>query len=135
MPSDTSARFHIKRGVKQGCPISPSLFILATEMLAILIKNSIIESINVFISQLTDTTLFLKSIDQVPKAIKRVNHFSKFSGLKLNINKCEIMTVHENSLKVAHYIPIKTCVKYLGKHIKDGGIREKLNIWNRWNYS
>jgi len=95
LPIGTSPRFDVKRGVKQGCPISPSLFILATEMLALLIKNSNVKSLNVFgqkivLSQLADdTTLFLKDLNQIPKVIDIVNYFSKFSGLKLNIGKCE----------------------------------------------
>jgi len=87
----TSPRFDIKKGVKQGWPISPSLFILATEMLALLIKNSSIEKWNVFgheiiLSHLADdTTLFLKGLDQVPKVIGIVNYFSKFSGLNVKL--------------------------------------------------
>lgn len=37
----TSKRFQINRGVRQGCPISPFLFILITELLSIHIKNDI----------------------------------------------------------------------------------------------
>jgi len=140
LPTGTSPRFDIKRGVKQGCPISPSLFILATEMLALLIKNSSIEKLNVFgqeiiLSQLADdTTLFLKGLDQVPKVIEIVNYFSKFSGLKLNIAKCEIITIHECPLKIAYNIPIKSTVKYLGISIsKDEVMMEKQNVWNRWD--
>ncbi|MGL5732989.1 MAG: RNA-directed DNA polymerase [Metamycoplasmataceae bacterium] len=68
----TTSRFNISRGIKLGCPISPLLFILAAEMLALAIKNSDIEQLKIFddsivISQLADdTVLFLKNIDQVP---------------------------------------------------------------------
>ncbi len=60
----TSQRFNTSRGIRQGCPISPLLFILAVEMLAILIdKNSSFDKLNVFgrqiaISQLADDTIF-----------------------------------------------------------------------------
>lgn len=68
LPSGTSPRFAIKRGVKQGCPISPFLFRIATEMLSIFIKNSDIAPLNVMglpvvISQLADdTTIFMKHL-------------------------------------------------------------------------
>ena len=35
-----SARFAIKRGVRQGGPISPPLFVLAVELVEIYLKNS-----------------------------------------------------------------------------------------------
>ncbi len=95
----TTSRFNINRGIKQGCPISPLLFILAAEMLALAIKNSDIEQLKIFddsivISQLADdTVLFLKNIDQVPKTLQIINNFSNALGLCLNLSKCEIMTL------------------------------------------
>lgn len=117
----TSQRFNISRGIRQGCPISPFLFILAVEMLAILIdKNSNFDRLSVFgrqigISQLADdTAIFLKDQFQINKAIQLVNLFSKASGLHLNLNKCELLAIHGSDLDSLCNIPIKTCVKYLG---------------------
>lgn len=117
----TSQRFNISRGIRQGCPISPFLFILVVEMLAILIdKNSNFDRLSVFgrqigISQLADdTVIFLKDQFQINKAIQLVNLFSKASGLHLNLNKCELLAIHGSELDSLCNIPIKTCVKYLG---------------------
>lgn len=87
----TTSRFNISRGIKQGCPILPLLFIVAAEMLALAIKNSDIEQLKVFddsivISLLADdTVLFLKNTDQVPKTLQMINYFSNYSGLIINV--------------------------------------------------
>lgn len=131
----TSPRFAIKRGVKQDCPISPSLFIIATEMLCIFIKNSDIAPLNVLglpiVSQLVDdTTIFMKQLTEVPKIIQAVKTFSSASGLTLNLNNCELMSIHQSDLTEAYNIPIKSAVTYLGIHIsKNPTERENLNVW------
>lgn len=86
LSSGTSPRFSLRRGVKQGCPIS-----IATELLNIHIRESSlkgisIESTEVVISQLADdTVLFLKDASQIATAIEILEPFSKASGLCLNI--------------------------------------------------
>jgi len=97
MRSTEDQRFDIKRGIRQGCPTSPLLFIIVAELLAIHVKNNLnIQPLNVMgnslvISQLADdTTLFLKNARQIPVALKEISLFSKASGLKLNMEKCEI---------------------------------------------
>ncbi len=69
----------------------PSLFIIATDLLARLINlDSSVKKLKVFnmtfgISQLADdTTLFLQDADQISLSISLVYFFSKASGLHLN---------------------------------------------------
>lgn len=131
----TCSRFEVNRGIRQGCSSSPLLFIMVAELLSILIKNSHIEGLTVMgeriiISQLADdTTLFLKDEDQIPLALQVIDHFSKASGLQLNINKCEILALHECPLQVINNIQIKKEVKYLGIVIcKDKTSTENKNI-------
>lgn len=60
----------------------------------------------------------MENSDQLPKI------------LKLNLNKCELLPIHDCNLSVIHSIPVKTTVKYLGIQItKDVNQLTKLNIW------
>lgn len=43
----TSPRFDLHRGVRQGCPISPYLFILATQLLTLQIKAGVLKGISI----------------------------------------------------------------------------------------
>ena len=106
-------------------------------MLSILIKKSDFDKLTVLgkhltISQLADdTAIFMKDYDQLPKILKAIDFFTKASGLKLNLGKCELLPIHDCNLTTIHNIPVKTTVKYLGIHItKDVDHLAKLNIWN-----
>ncbi len=119
--SGTSPRFSVGRGIRQGCPISPFLFLLAAELLSLHIKHSNIEGINIggntlIISQLADDTcLFLKNDSQVSAQLNELILFSKASGLVVNSNKSEILYVHDSN---KNYVDgIKCHVKYLGVDI------------------
>lgn len=96
-----SSRFVISRGIRQGCPISPFLFLLVTEFLNILVtrcldvQGILVADYNFLISKLADDTcLFLKNEDQVSVILDALNLFSNASGLSINRNKSEIMDVH-----------------------------------------
>lgn len=136
LPFGTCNRFEVKRGIRQGCPVSPLLFIMAAEILAIMIKDcKEINQLNVMgcplvISQLADdTTLFLKNAAQITKALNVISSFSQASGLYLNVSKCELLAIHDNPLTHIEGIPIKKEVKYLGITVsKEPEVRVKANF-------
>lgn len=72
----TTPRFNIGRGIRQGCSLSPLLFIMAAELMSIRLKNSEIEGISIdgnkiLISQLADDTmLFMKNDIPVKKVVR-----------------------------------------------------------------
>ncbi len=86
---------------------------------SIFIKNSTIAPLEVLgqtiiISQFADdTSFFMKQLLEVPKILQSIYTFSKASGLKINMNKCELMPIHQCHLTEAYNISIQSTVKYL----------------------
>ena len=91
-----SQKVEIFRGIKQGCPLSALLFIIATEILSINIKTSrkykglgIHEKEIKIIQYADDTILFFERDADVENAINIIKKFTSVAGLKLNLNKTE----------------------------------------------
>ena len=91
-----SEPFHIKRGVRQGCPLSALLFVLAVEFMASRIRsNNCIKpfvipknSTNLKLVQYADDTLFVvRNESSLKEIIHELNIFGKVAGPKLNKNK------------------------------------------------
>ena len=97
--------FEIQRGVRQGCPLSPFLFVLSVEVLAKAIReNQSIKGIfvnrrEIKLSQYADdTTLILDGTKESLKAsLKTLDDFYELSGLKLNDKKTEALWIRANS--------------------------------------
>ena len=91
---DISEWFSPTRGVRQGCPLSPYLFLIAVELLAIAIReNPNIKGIDVCgtdikISQLADdTTCFVSDTDSIAEICRIFKAYEQCAGLKVNIEK------------------------------------------------
>ena len=90
----TTNWFKPSKGIRQGCPLSPYLFILSAELLSNKIRqDSTVNGIKVFgneikLSQFADdTTLFNADLASLEKALKIVDDFGKLAGLSLNVKK------------------------------------------------
>lgn len=125
--------FQTLKGLRQGDPLSPILFNLVADMLALLIKrakdagfiNGVIPYLvddGLSILQYTDDTIiFLEHDLQQAKNLKLIlSVFEKLSGLKINFHKSELFCFGQAKNYYDQYSNIFGCklgafpVKYLG---------------------
>ena len=146
--------FKLSRGVRQGDPLSPYLFILVLETLAIHIRNDeCIKGINVdgheikLIIFADDLTVFLKDSASFHCLLAKLELFGQYSGLNVNRGKTEVMKLGtpEISAEELKIDEIKKVVKILGIHFTyDQTLSDKLNFHtiiksirksiNSWNW-
>ena len=94
-----SSYFSIQRGVRQGCPLSPYLFIIASELLAIHIRqDKKIKGICIGEKEFKiklyadDTQMCLKfEADSIKEMVTSIKIFSSISGLLINFDKSNIL--------------------------------------------
>ena len=102
--------FPIERGVRQGCPLSPYLFMICIELLSYEIAtNAAIKGINykgheVKNTLFADDATFLTdgSEKSFTTLIEVLDNFSYISGLKLNSSKCTVLIA--GRLKHSHVV-------------------------------
>ena len=137
LPYGTTPRFNIERGIKQGDPIAPFLFLLIMQTMALYIKKYNFRGIKLDGEELKccqladDTTIFLQNEGEMEKVLQCLNVFSQVSGLRINIKKCDLFPLKDKPADLTEIceIPVKDVVSYLGiKICKNQEERAKLNF-------
>ena len=155
----TTKQFQLERGVRQGDSLSGPIFCLCAEIMAEYIRNEkTIKGLSIegkeikLIQYADDTTLFLQDEQSGIKCFEFLSEFRKYSGLELNMNKCEGLHIGRNKLskKILYNIswpsdPVKNLGIYYGhdetetnkfnydQKIKN--LKKSINIWRSRNLS
>ncbi|GKV11739.1 hypothetical protein SLEP1_g22962 [Rubroshorea leprosula] len=125
--------FKVSKGLRQGDPLSPFLFLIVAEGLNGIINSAVSKSLfngvqvgssNVTISHLQfadDTILFGEANEQNIKAAKSIMRtFELVSGLKINYNKSTLIGINVDTEEINHFAcflhckPGKLPLMYLG---------------------
>lgn len=137
-----SGFFKVERGIKQGCCVSPLLFLLVAEIMAIKIRNnnniSGFSTNNILIKILQycdDTTLILKDEGELEAAINDIDTFSIISGLRLNKSKSMGMWIGRSKNNAStpgdiNWIKLGEYIKILGIYFNASD--EISNIERNW---
>jgi hypothetical protein len=130
---DVGRYFQTKKGLRQGDPLSPLLFNLVADMLAILISRAkengqinglvphLIEGGISILQYADDTILFMEhNLEQAANMKLLLCAFEKLSGLKINFHKSELFCYGEAKEMEGQYTELFGCgqgqypFKYLG---------------------
>ena len=155
-----SRHFNLERGVRQGCPLSGTLFVIAMELLSQCIRRSkeikgitIQENKEVKLSQYADdTTVLLSDVQSVFNLFDLLSLFEKCSGLKINQTKSEMLwlgSLRHRKDPILNLQISSEPVYALGVHFtydrevsqrknffdKLGSLKKTLNIWSQRDIS
>jgi len=118
----TTDLFCIHRGVRQGDPLSPLLFILALEVLACQIRQDktiqgiMVKNVEIKLTLFADDmTCFLKDINAYSRLCTTLKVFSLHSGLRINDDKTEVFGIGPHKLVQNDFThKVRKSIKILG---------------------
>ena len=150
-----SNKFNLSRSCRQGCPLSPFLFILSLEPLVQKIRQHpnispiTFNNTTHFISLYADDILlyFDRATSSLPHILDTFHKFSSLSGYKINWTKSALLPLNSklNLSSLPQHIPVVKQFKYLGVDIFPSlttianknfqGIYNKIEAdLNRWSH-
>lgn len=130
---DVGRYFQTKKGLRQGDPLSPVLFNIVVDMLAVLIERAksegeiegaiphLVDGGLSILQYADDTILFMDHDIEKARSLKLIlSAFEHVSGLKINFHKSELFCFGEAQDHVADYAELFGCgqgqlpIRYLG---------------------
>ncbi|CAI5484179.1 unnamed protein product [Closterium sp. Yama58-4] len=122
-------RVAMDKGVRQGCPLAPYLFLCAVEPLCqeigrrnLGVRKRGVKGELAYIGYADDTTLVLKGKEQVATASKLLDDFAELSGLRVNSSKTTLMPLGKNRRRL---LPIESPFTWVDKDKSE----RLLGIW------
>lgn len=133
--NDTSRYFKIEKGMWQGCPLSPLLFIMVIEFMLIdirkerYIKGLKHKRFEYKIRAFMDDLVFILEdpINSIPKTIQAIQDFGEITGFYLNQSKSKLLLKNIPKNRVEQIKNLTDCeivnkIKYLGVTMTGGNI-------------
>lgn len=145
--------FRTHQGLRQGDPLSPLLFDLVVDVLAILVGRAVDQGLltglakdqaegDVVVLQYADDTilLFQDDLEQARNLKRILGMFEIMSGLKVNFHKSEVVCVWMEEERIKLFQEIFTCgrgkfpIKYLGIPVDEKMLKTEIGIcwWGGW---
>lgn len=121
----SSGWFPFKRGIRQGSPISPFLFVMAVEKLSEVIRNRedirgirLLDTETKILQFADDSSIFVEDEASLIKfdILETINSFKKVSGLGLNLHKSQGINIGKVPLinDLSKSLPWDHNVRFLG---------------------
>lgn len=131
---ELSAAVPVRSGIRQGCPLAPLLFIIAAEVLALVIQaDPKLPSIPVpggrwetvkVAAFVDDTAVYLRNVRTLPILLDLLGRFERLSGLQVQPKKSVLILLNKATFRVTcSGIPVLqpgATTRYLGVQVGHG---------------